>query len=420
MSGPQNAAAGNAVSYTVSYQNTGQEDFSDLKIKADFPSGFSFSNSEPLAAQDNNLWYIGNLAAGQSGQVKINGVINGSMDEEKTLKVSIGEIGADNNFISYGETESRLKIIGSPIVLSETVNGEKDNVYVNAGDRLVFKIAYKNNGSIGLRDVILTLEADSPVLDYAHIDMSNSKGSFDANKKIVTWKASDVSDFSTLAPNAEGEISFSVPVKDVIPVTGPKDKNFSFSAIARMDSPDIPTPEGANKVVASNAVGVKLNSKLLSSVQGFYNDAEITNTGPLPLKVGQETTFTMHLKTANVSNDITDGKVVMTLGPGTNWKNNFLPKDASVSFNDRTNELTWNVGSLAAGKGIITDPQELIFQIGITPAQNQVGNFAALLSKTVFSAKDAFTGQALEAKLGEKNTNLTEDLSVGEGGKVVQ
>jgi len=85
-----------------------------------------------------------------------------------------------------------------------------------------------------------------------------------------------------------GRNQFLCPVKDVIPIVSSKDKNFSFSAVARMDSPDIPTPEGANKVVASNAVEVKLNSKLLASVQGFYNDSEIPNTGPLPLKVGRK------------------------------------------------------------------------------------------------------------------------------------
>lgn len=424
-SGSQNAAPGNAVSYTVTYRNTGQEDFNDLKIKADFPAGFSFSNSEPLPAstrgepaQGNNIWYVGTLAAGQAGQVKINGIMSGAKDEEKKLKFYAGEIGADNQFISYGETQSTTKIIGSPLVLSETVNDKKENVFVNASDSLIFKINYKNTGSIGLRDVVLTVEASNPILDYSWIDMRNSRGEFDPEKKIITFRSSEVSEFKTLAPSAQGEISFSIPVKDIIPVSGPNDKKFSFSAIARMDSPDIPTVEGSNKIVASNAVDVKLNSKLIANVEGFYNDADIVNSGPLPLKVGQKSTFTLHMKAANVSNDVTDAKIVMTLAPGAKWENNFLPRDATVSFNDRSNELVWDIGNLPAGTGIITNPKELVFQIGITPSQNQVGNFAALLSKTVFSAKDTFTGQSLEAKLGEKNTNLTEDLGVGETGKV--
>lgn len=417
VSGPQNASSGNAVSYTVAYQNTGQEDFNDLKLKADFPEGFSFSNSDPLPAQGSNIWYIGTLGAGQSGQVKINGAMNGARDEEKTAKFSIGTIGSDNSFVSFGDAQSVTKIIGSPLVLSETINDKKENVFVNAGDSLSFDIAYKNSGSIGLRDAILTVEADSPVLDYSRLQMQDGKGEFDSQKKTITWKASEVPAFKTLAPGAEGEIRFSIPVKNIIPVAGPKDKNFSFSAIARMDSPDIPTPEGANKAVAGNSVSVKLNSKLLAGLTGFFNDAEIQNSGPLPLKVGQETTFTLHLKVANVSNDVTDAKATMTLAPGVKWKNNFLPRDASVGFNDRTNELVWNIGSLAAGTGIITEPKEFVFQLGVVPSENQVGNFVSLVSGTSFAAKDAFTGQPLEVKIGEKNTNLMEDLGVGESGK---
>ena len=418
VSGPANAAPGNAVSYTITYQNTGQENFNDLKLKAEYPDKFTFSNSEPLVSQGDNIWYVGNLAAGQTGQVKINGILDGARDEEKNLKVFIGEIGVDNNFISYNEANFRTKIISSPIVVSETINGKKENIFVNAGDFLAFKINYKNTGTIGLRDVILTVEANSPVLDYSRIDMQSAKGEFSEEKKIITWRSSEIPGFKTLAPNAEGEVSFSIPVKEIIPVAGSKDKNFSFSAVARMDSPDVPSPEGANKIVASNAVNVKLNSKLLLNYEGFFNDAEISNSGPLPLKVGQETTFTLHTKIANVSNDVTDAKVVLTLAPGTKWKNNFQPRDASVSFNDRANELTWNIGNVPAGMGVITGPKELIYQIGVVPSQNQAGNFALLLSKAIFSAKDTFTGQGLEAKLGEKTSNLTEDLSVGEGGKV--
>lgn len=419
VSGPQNAASGNAVSYAITYQNSGREAFNDLKIKAEFPEGFKFSNSEPLSAEGDNIWYIGNLAAGQTGGIEINGTIEGARDEEKTLKVFIGEIGADGGFVSYGEAKSTVKIIGSPIVLNQTVNDKKENIFVNAGETAMFKVSYRNTGSIGLRDVILTVEAASPVLDYARLDMRDSKGEFDPEKKIITWKASQVPQFKTLAPGSEGEINFSVPVKDIIPVTGPGDKNFSFSAIARMDSPDIPTPAGANKVVASNAVEVKLNSKLVVAVLGFFNDAEIANSGPLPLKVGEESTFTLHAKISNVSNDATDAKVAFQLAPGTKWKNNFLPRSAAVSFNDRTNELVWNIGGVAAGTGVAGDSKELVFQIGIVPSQNQTGNYALLLNKTIFSAKDSFTGQALEAKLGEKDTNLTEDISVGEMGKVV-
>ena len=191
-----------------------------------------------------------------------------------------------------------------------------------------------------------------------------------------------------LSPGAQGEINFSIPVKDVIPVSGSKDKNFSFSAIARMDSPDIPTPEGANKVIASNSVNVKLNSKLLASLEGFFNDADIVNSGPIPPKVGQESTFTLHLKIANVSNDVTDAKVAMTLAPGVKWKNNFLPKDASMSYNDRTNELDWNVGSLGGRNGCYRRSQRSYFSSRNHPVVESSRGFCSrLFRKRYFPPK---------------------------------
>jgi hypothetical protein len=418
VSGPQNAASGNAVSFVIKYQNTGQDDFNDLKIKADYPDGFSFSNSDPLTATGDNIWYIGTLRAGQSGQVKINGIVSGSRDEEKSVKASIGEISSDNTFISYGDSQTAFKIIGSPLVLAETINGKSKDVFVNAGENLLFEVGYKNQGAVGLRDVIFTFEADSPILDYNQIEMRSGKGEYNPQKKTITWKSSEIPGLKMIAPGAEGKMIFAIPVKSIIPVAGVNDKNFSFTAVSRMDSPDIPTPEGSNKVVASNSIVVKLNSKLLAGLEGFYNDSDISNSGPVPMEVGQETTFTMHLKLSNVSSDVTDGKVLMVLAPGVKWKSNFLPQNASLNFNDRSNEITWNLGNISAGTGITSDPKELVFQVGVVPIASQAGSFIPLVSSTAFSAKDSFTGQQLEVKVNEKNTNLTEDLGVGDMGKV--
>ena len=136
--------------------------------------------------------------------------------------------------------------------------------------------------------------------------------------------------------------------------------------------------------------------------------------------MGEETTFSIHLKAENISNDVTDGKIIVTLAPNVSWKENFLPKDADVEYNNRTGVAVWNIGSLPAGVGTITDPKEIVFQVGLNPSVNMVGQYPKLLISTVFSAKDVFTGQNLETKLGEKDTNLLEDLSVGSSGKVDQ
>jgi hypothetical protein len=416
---PQNVSSGGAVTLVAKFQNNSEETFKDLKVKIEYPQDFSYSSAEPLPTRGNNIWYLGDLEGGQKSEVKAMGVISGEVNEIKRLKVSLGEFsGNDQDFVAYNEAEGSIKIVGSAITIKQAINNQAEKINVNANDILTFNIKYKNTSQIPLKDVILTEEIKSPILDYAKLKMQDNQGSFDSASNKIAWNGSQVPGLKNLMPGQEGEVYFTIPVKENIPVQSSNDKSFSFNAIARMDSPDIPTTEGSNKIIASNEISVKLNSKLLLSETGFYNDPEIGNTGPLPLQVGQETAFTVHVKTGSVSNDVTNATVVITLAPGVKWKNNFLPKDSNVSFNERTSELAWNIGTMPAGMGVITGQKELVFQIGVIPSQAQIGSFAMLTKKIVFTADDSFTKQKISSELGEKNSNLTEDISVGDVGKV--
>ena len=58
---PQNVASGDEVNYLINYKNTGERDFEGLRIKMDYPDGFTFSTSDPKSFEGNNIWYIGTL-----------------------------------------------------------------------------------------------------------------------------------------------------------------------------------------------------------------------------------------------------------------------------------------------------------------------------------------------------------------------
>lgn len=421
LGGPREAASGNVVNLLAKYKNTGEAPFRNLKLKVEYPADFSFRNSEPLPASENNIWFVGDLGPGESGEVRISGTVSGRADEIKRFKASLGETKTDSDFLALSDSETSLKIVGLPFEIEQTINGKSGDVIVNAGDHLEFNIKFKNASSIGLKDVILSEEIASPILDYTRLYFSNSKAFLDLSKGMLVWKAADNPVLRLMSPNQTGEVGFSIPVREVIPVSSSNDKNFSISANAKIDSPDVPTPEGTNKTVASNTVNIRLNSKIGISAEGYYNDSEIKNSGPIPLQSGSETTFAIHLKLLNVSNDLTGAKVIGSLPAGVSWKGVVVPQGADVSFEGRTNEFVWNVGKFPAGIGIITNPRELVFQVGVTPGQNIIGAHAPLLGKTVFSGEDSFTGQRLEAVIEGKNTNLSEDISVGDaGGKVAQ
>ncbi|KKP80356.1 MAG: hypothetical protein A2271_04745 [Candidatus Moranbacteria bacterium RIFOXYA12_FULL_35_19] len=415
MLAPQNASNGDAVDYQINYRNDGAEIINNLVIEAKYPDQFTFSLASPKASNYNNSWDIGNLSAGQSGKIVISGNLEGERENIKKVEASIGTR-EKGEMIVFNSESAETKIVFSPLVIAQVVN-DKKNLNVNAGDTLRFEINYKNNGNLGLRDVIITEEIDSPVLDYSSLKMDG--GSFDIDSKTITWKASDIRSLKNLGASQMGKIFFSIRVKDILPVGEEKDKNFVIKTVAKIDSPDVPTPISMNKIISSNAINMKVNSKLAISVKGYYSDQAIPNSGPVPPKVGEETTYTIHWKVLNVSNDISGATVSAILPTNSQMTGNIFPQDANLKYNERTNAVVWTIGNVNSGAGLLSPSPETAFQIKIKPSPDQAGREVGLLGKTVFSAKDLFTEENLLVEAKEKNTNLYEDSSIIGKNKVV-
>lgn len=412
---PQNISSGDAINYLVNYKNTGAEDFENIRIKADFPEGFTFSKSDPKTSEGNNIWYIGHLSAGQEGKIAISGKLEGDRDQTRKFTAYVGTIENDT-FVSYNDEYWDTKIATSPLSIVQTVNN-KDELIANAGDNLSFIITYKNEGNVGLRDVIVKEELNSSVLDYTTLNMEG--GYYDSKEKTIIWKAPDYKQLKNLSPGQSGTIKFDLKIKDVLPINNENDKNFVISSIAKIDSPDIPTPVEMNKIIAGNKVDIKVNSKLILEAKGFYNDQIIPNSGPVPPKVNNDTTYTIHWTIRNVSNDIKDAKVETTLPTGVAYTGKLVPENADFSYNDRTNSIVWDLGDVPAGTGISKNPKEIAFQIKIRPSAAQVGKEVDIINQAIFSAKDLFTGTDLKITADKKTNLLKEDTSLVGGQSVV-
>jgi hypothetical protein len=412
---PQNVSAGDEVNYLITYKNSGDESFDSVKVKADYPDGFQYSNSDPKPFEGNNIWYIGPVSAGQSGKIVISGKLDGDRDQEKPIKIYIGST-EEGTFVSYNEEDASSKIVTSPLVVSQIVNGQT-SLNANAGDSLSFEINYKNAGDVGMRDVIVTENIDSPVLDYASLKMDG--GAFDESTKTITWKSVDYKNLANLEPGQGGRIKFSIKVKGVIPVSGSNDKNYVISSVSKIDSPDVPTPIHMNKIIAGNKMDIKLNSKLVLDTLGYYNDSGIPNSGPIPPKVNQETTYTVHWKITNISNDISQAKVESVLPTNAVFTGKTSPEDAKIEYNERANAISWNIGNISSGVGVISPVKEISFQVKIKPSTDQAGQEVDILKESKITAKDNFTGSDLSATTKEKTTNLPEDSVLGGQYRVV-
>ena len=410
---PFDAAEGDVVEYVITYHNDSARSFADQRVVVTYPDGFIFRDASPRPNEGNNIWVLGAVGENETGVLRVRGAVHAAGQSTKVLTAAIGARGAEGQFVTYNKAEHKLAILFSPFFVAQTTNNATD-LAVSAKERLTYRIAYRNDGTVGLRDVVLTLDLESRALDFSHLEL-RSGGSYDSARNQIVWKAVDVPMFKNLEPGAVGEVRFTVPVKDALPSQSADDRNFTVRSVARIDSPDVPTPIGRNKIVASNELLLKVNSPVTLTAKGFYYDARISNTGPLPPRVGTQTTYTLQWTITNATNDLERVRVEAFLPSNVVWKGVVDPLGEQIMFNDRTQQIVWDVGKMDTGVGVRLPERTVRFQVGMTPSENQVHRSAHLLEQSLLTAHDLFTGEDLRVEDDVKTTQLSEDRSIPSG-----
>lgn len=411
---PLEAASGNEAEYIINYRNNSDIPYSNVRIVADYPEGFRFSKAAPQQSEGNNVWRLGNILPGATGEISIRGTLLGESDRAKLFRASIGVLQGDGTFVAYEQKERSTRMVSPPLVVTQTVNGRTD-LAASPGDLLKYDLTYVNQGDIGLRDVIITVEVDPDLLDMTKLS-AESGGFYDIQKSAIVWNATVLPDLSRLEPNEGGSVSFYVPLRRGITTSSDGGRHLSAKTLAKIDSPDVPFFISSNKFAASNLLEVRVGSVIDFSLAGFHTDTDIPNTGPIPPEVGEETTYMLRFKVVNYLNDLSDAFVTIMLPSGIRYTGASIPGSEPLVYNERAGSLIWNIGSMFGGG---RTARELSIQVGVTPGPDKIGGVVELLHDATFEARDAFSGETVRASTGQKTTSLQEDQGIPHDGGVV-
>lgn len=417
---PPQVLSGARMDFSVAYKNTGKNSFSNLRIKLNYPSDFAFSSSDPPAAEFSDTWDKHELKIGEQGEIKISGILKGSENETKRFEVVWGVM-ENSNFIKYGSKKSTIRISSSPLILSQTVN-KSPNYIANPGDFMDYEISYKNNTDIGLKELVLKAKLEGKMYDFT--TLKADKANFDEANRVLTWSAASNPDFLVLEPAKEGKINFSVRLKDRFPIESAYDKNFSVKVSLDLETPTVPFGFAEGKLSTSSQIETKINTRLIINAKGYYYDSTsgIANQGPIPPKVGETTSYTIHWELVNLSNDAKNVQLKATLPQGVDWADRFSVSnnEQGFSYNSRTKQIVWDIGDLSATVGVALPVYRAVFQISITPSTNQAGSFIDLIGETMVVGADEFTGVSLTGTDSAISTTLPDDPAIGsQGGRVV-
>lgn len=407
---PGKVLSGEQFTTEVTYKNNSQINFEEVELLFKYPFGFTFDSADvPAASTAGTTWKIGTLAPNATGTIKIKGHFVGSDNAQFDLSAALNALVGEARYDVAANTASAT-LSPSPISLRIDVDGGSSRP-ITAGQIVTYRITYTNNTDIPLKDVIVTAKPIGEMFDLRTI---NSQGVLRASDNSIVWNASRAPDLASLVPGATGVVNFSIATKPIFPITRLSSKNFTVSVRAQAESKTVPANFSSERSLGIGEITTKMRGALGFVATALYRDAAsgIVNAGALPVRVGQKTQFTVHWILKNTSTDVTGVKLATSLGPNVRYTGVFKSSTGEAPvYNERTQEFSWAVPSISATKGIISSPVELIFQIEIIPALDQIGEYPQLVGPVTGSYFDSFVEETRELKEEQITLALPDDIT---------
>lgn len=375
----------------------------DVLVTIEYPLGFTPSDASPKPTFGNNVWRIGTMDPAGKFTVKIRGVLSGEDTQEKVFHTTVGA--------ASDQTERGIRTVYSKVLSSIEIQrpfigitlllGEKlaDQAVSHFGEHITGTVLWQNNLSTRIVDVQIDVHLSGAALDRSSI--ASNAGYYRSSDDTIIWDERGVKELADVEAGARGGVEFAfAPLPSVSGtqlLTNPtitakvtvRGKRISESGV----------PEEIKTVMTQS---VKISSETQFKPWIVHYTGPFANTGPVPPRVEQETSYTVWWSIRNTSNAISDTEVRATLPPYVRYSGTVSPTNADVTYDANSNEVIWKPGDIpvGAGNGNIA-PREVAFQIIFTPSLSHVQTVPALIKNIRFTGVDSFTGEAVVKERGD-------------------
>ncbi len=415
---PEKVFSGEEFEVGVDYKNVSDVDFYGLEFSVEYPANFTFLSSDSKPDSGNNVWELGDLRKGSEGKFTIKGSVigpdNSTVTFKPKFKISLGD---KDYFVELNDVN--LVISPSPLSLGVILNDKSDYIAV-PGDSLKYVISYINNSDVPLRDAVVRAQLQGELFDLGSLD---TRAVFRKSDNTLIWNSSNSPELNYIAPRSAGFVYFNIKTSNNYPVRRLGDKDFILNVKVEIESPTVPQSLNASKTYNILKIETKVAGSISLSSAAYFRDADsgILNNGSMPPKVGQATNFTVHWDLRSFATDFSGIEIRAKLKDGVKFtgiaKSDF---GNAPTFDEKTNEMVWNLDKLPANKGFVDDPAGAVFQIEATPSSSQIANYMPLIGEATVKATDAFTNNSIELKVDQITTALPNDITIGQQGGVVQ
>lgn len=417
---PEQINSGQTVTFDLEFVANTQDTIEDVLLVAEYPFGFSYTSSSMDPVSGDNVWLLGDISPQSTERISVTGVMTGQQNEERVMRFSIGIADTDNTTqinTPLATHVAPLAIRDPFLGLDVAINGDLGREYVaQLGEDIRTDITWSNNTDERISGAEIVLKFDGDVIDTQSI--SSTDGFYNSLNRRIIWDATTNRELSDIIADSRGQVSGSFSIQPRAQMAGVY-TNPTVELEATMRGSDSTGNLTRSQLTTTVTKTVKVATDLILSARSLHFSGPITNSGPMPPQVGEETTYTITLSVSNAVNTARDVQVTAVLPSYVDWKEVISPNNANVSYNPVGGQVVWNVGSVEPGAGYNNAVEQVSFQVGLTPSGSQQGTEPVLLQDIRVSGRDAFTDTQVSDSVRNITTELTSDPQFSDGQGVV-
>ncbi len=303
----------------------------------------------------------------------------------------------DGQSYLFYEDSLNINAIASNLNLSLEQNGSKSDQVLSFGDELNYTISYSNKSEQSYTNASIAVVLEGKLFDFSTLSGSNL-GEIRSNQ--IIWDKSQISQLANLKSGDEGEVSFSIKLKNYNANLTSADLELASYARYGLEA-DVNLDNKSNKIVN------QLNSNLSLNEQVRYFDENNlpVGLGPLPPEVGEETQYRVYWQISNSLHDLKNTKVELELPAYINYVEAKQASVGAVNYDGDNHLVSWDLGRLPA----TINSAQASFVISLIPGLSDKNKILVLIPGATITAFDEETKEEMSAKSGPKTTKLEDD-----------
>ena len=391
--------SGMPFTFTIVVRSNATVTLNNVVLSAAFPFGFSVTSSSlPL---DNSSFLIGTMLPDESKTITLTGTLLGQDSGKRNFHFTVGtaKTAKDQSIaVTYMSQDASVSISAPFISTALALNGNTSaNPVIAPGDYQSVTVSYNNMLSNSVGNVTVSVKISGSSVDYESIKSTN--GFYRSVDHTVVFSKDTDPSLMSLAPNASGIGTFTFST--LAPSNLPSSPTVTFTtSVSGTRSGETSSTDAMNTSATKIA---KIMTTVILSSSSLHNSGSISNTGPIPPRANQTTTYTIVWSAKNQGSAVAGGTVSALLPSYVSYTG-ITAGNGSFSYDEGTRIVSWNIGDLIQGASASGS-----FQVSFMPSISQKGSTPMLVGEASFSGYDRFAGVQISASAGPSTTATNGD-----------